>query len=88
MIILKTIIWFVLGAPVGSFIGGNMFKNMGSIESFKILTVVALITCVVQIIVSQLMELFSKANDKNDSYKKVATNDNLNNGEDNATEAL
>jgi len=51
---------FVLGSPVGSFIGGYMFKIIGSISSFKILSVLVLITCIVQIIVNQMIDRFSK----------------------------
>lgn len=51
---------FVLGSPVGSIIGGYMFKIIGSISSFKILSVLVLLTCIVQIIVNQMIDRFSK----------------------------
>lgn len=59
---------------MGSFVGGNMFKNIGSIESFKILTVVAFVVCVVQIIVNRLIQRFSKNDKVKDQYRKVVTN--------------
>lgn len=59
---------------MGSFVGGNMFKSIGSIESFKILTVVAFVVCVVQIIVNQLIQRFSKNDKVKDQYRKVVTN--------------
>jgi MFS family permease len=49
-----------IGNSVGSFVGGYMFKIIGSISSFKILSVFVLITCIVQIIVNQMIDRFSK----------------------------
>jgi len=51
---------FVLGTPVGSLVGGYMFQIIGSISSFKLLSVLVLITCIVQIIVNQMINRFSK----------------------------
>ncbi|XP_022179023.1 major facilitator superfamily domain-containing protein 6-like isoform X2 [Myzus persicae] len=48
-----------IGTPIGSFVGGYMFKMIGSIASFKILSVLVLITCIVQIIVNQMINRFS-----------------------------
>lgn len=54
-----------------------MFQNFGSIASFKILMVVALVTCITQIIISQLIYRFSKKEDtRKDEYRKVATKNN------------
>jgi len=51
---------FVLGTPIGSLVGGYMFQIIGSISAFKLLSVLVLITCVVQIIVNQMINRFSK----------------------------
>jgi len=51
---------FVLGTPIGSLVGGYMFQIIGSISSFKLLSVLLLITCIVQIIVNQVINRFSK----------------------------
>lgn len=65
----------VLGAPIGSFVGGYMFKHFGSIASFKVLSVVAFFTCVIQIIVNYILRRFSKNEDVKDIYTKVQTKD-------------
>ncbi|CAI6371832.1 unnamed protein product [Macrosiphum euphorbiae] len=49
-----------IGTPIGSLIGGYMFQIIGSISSFKLLSVLVLITCIVQIIVNQMINRFSK----------------------------
>lgn len=70
---------YVLGAPVGSFIGGYMFKNVGSIGSFKLLTVIAFITCATQIVVNYYIDRRSKNGQlKNVVYSEVQTRDDKN----------
>ncbi|CAI6371734.1 unnamed protein product [Macrosiphum euphorbiae] len=49
-----------LGVPMGSFLGGYVFDRYGSIDSFKILSGVALVICVIQFTVTQLINRFSK----------------------------
>ncbi|CAH1726834.1 unnamed protein product [Aphis gossypii] len=49
-----------LGTPIGSLIGGYMFKIIGSIASFKILSALAIVTCIIQIIVTRMINRFSK----------------------------
>jgi len=66
---------YVLGAPIGSFVGGYMFKHIGSIASFKLLSVVAFFTCVIQIIVNYLLKRLSKNEEVKDIYSKVETKD-------------
>ena len=66
----------VLGAPIGSIVGsGYMFKHIGSIASFKVLSVVAFFTCAVQIIVNYILKRLSKNEDAKDIYSKVQTKD-------------
>jgi len=69
------LIGYVLGAPIGSFVGGYMFKHIGSIASFKILSVAAFFTCVIQIIVNYILKRLSKNEDVKDIYNKVETKD-------------
>lgn len=69
------LIGYVLGAPIGSFVGGYMFKHIGSIDSFKLLSVVAFFTCVIQITVNYLLKRFSKNEEVKDIYSKVETKD-------------
>uniref|UniRef100_A0A2S2RAT1 Major facilitator superfamily domain-containing protein 6 n=1 Tax=Sipha flava TaxID=143950 RepID=A0A2S2RAT1_9HEMI len=65
-----------IGSPLGSLIGGYMFKTIGSIASFKILSVVAFTTCITQIIVNQLIVRWSKnGHIKDKEYSKVETKD-------------
>ncbi|XP_015372474.1 PREDICTED: uncharacterized protein LOC107167801 [Diuraphis noxia] len=64
-----------IGAPIGSFVGGYMFKHIGSIASFKLLSVVAFFTCVIQIIVNYILKRLSKNEDVKDIYSKVKTKD-------------
>lgn len=45
-------VFCVSGVPIGSLVGGYMFKRIGSIDSFKILSLIAFITCVVQVVVN------------------------------------
>lgn len=52
-----------------------MFKNIGSIASFKLLTVIAIITCISQIIINYLINYFAENKDVNDIYGKVETED-------------
>jgi len=80
-IILMTLIGYVLGAPIGSFVGGYMFKHIGSIDSFKLLSVVAFFTCVTQITVNYLINRLTINEDVKDRYSKVETKDD-NLGED------
>lgn len=54
-----------------------MFKNIGSINSFKILSVIALITCITQICVNRLINRFNKNEAAKDTvYSIVMTTDN------------
>lgn len=53
-----------------------MFKNIGSIASFKILSVVTLVACITQIAVNYLINRLSKNEDHKDIYVKVDTKDN------------
>lgn len=67
--------FLVLGAPIGSFIGGYMFKSIGSIASFKIFGVIAFITCIIQFVFNYLMNRLSKNEDIKETYDKVETKD-------------
>ncbi|VVC36477.1 Major facilitator superfamily domain,Major facilitator superfamily associated domain [Cinara cedri] len=49
-----------IGSPIGSFVGGYLFNRFGSIFSYKILSGVALTTCVSQIVINQLTNRLSK----------------------------
>jgi len=51
---------FILGTPIGSLVGGYMFQTIGSISSFKLLSVLVLITGIVQIVVNHMINRFSK----------------------------
>ncbi|XP_025199984.1 major facilitator superfamily domain-containing protein 6-like [Melanaphis sacchari] len=70
-----------IGAPIGSFVGGYMFKHSGSIDSFKLLSVIVFFTCVIQIIVNYLINRLTINEDAKDIYSKVETKDD-NLGED------
>lgn len=66
------------GSPLGSLIGGYMFKSIGSINTFKILSFVALTTCLTQIVVNQSIVRWSKNKDIKDTlYCKVETKDTV-----------
>jgi len=64
--------YFVLGAPVGSFVGGHIFFRFGSITSFKMLSGTALAICIIQTTVNLLMNRYSK--DKNFKENASSTN--------------
>jgi len=53
---------FVLGSPIGCFVGGYLFNQFGSITSFKFLSIFVLAVCFAQTIVNQLINRFSKKN--------------------------
>lgn len=86
--LIKSYIFFS-GAPAGGFVGGYMFKNIGSIASFKILSLMAFITCVIQITVNFTINRFSKNKDgrSNEVYDKVKTKES-DNVDDNTTTLL
>jgi len=63
------IIGCVLGAPIGSIVGGYMFKHIGSIASFKLLSVVSFFTCVIQIIVNYILRRLSKNDDIKSNFQ-------------------
>lgn len=65
----------VSGAPIGSIVGGYMFKRIGSIASFKLLSIIAFFTCAIQIIVNYMLRRLSKNSDVKDIYSKVQTKD-------------
>jgi len=65
----------VLGAPIGSFVGGYMFKNIGSIASFRLLSMAAFFICVIQVISNYILKRMSKNEDVKDMYNKVKTKD-------------
>lgn len=52
--------FFILGAPIGSSVGGYLFSRFGSSTSFKYLSCFALAVCITQSIVNQLINHFSK----------------------------
>ncbi|KAL4085458.1 hypothetical protein QTP88_027316 [Uroleucon formosanum] len=64
-----------IGAPIGSIVGGYMFKRIGSIASFKLLSIIAFFTCAIQIIVNYMLRRLSKNSDVKDIYSKVQTKD-------------
>jgi len=66
---------FVLGVPFGSIVGGYSFKTIGSITTFKVLSVVAGITCVTQFVVNSWINRLAKNEDVKDVYNKVDTKD-------------
>lgn len=66
----------VIGGPIGSFVGGFMFKNIGSIASFKILSFIALVMFITQISINYLIDNLTKNKDNKDIYSKVDTKDN------------
>jgi len=68
---------FILGAPFGSIVGGYLFKTIGSIATFKILSVAAGITCVTQFVVNGLINRLAKNEDVKDVYSKVETKDDV-----------
>ncbi|VVC46193.1 Major facilitator superfamily domain,Major facilitator superfamily associated domain [Cinara cedri] len=43
-----------IGTPIGSIVGGYMFKHLGSLATFKILPIIALILCIAQMTINQL----------------------------------
>ncbi|VVC33508.1 Hypothetical protein CINCED_3A015748 [Cinara cedri] len=49
-----------IGVPIGSFVGGYLFNRFGSIFSFKILSGMAVTSCVLHIVVTQLTNRLSK----------------------------
>lgn len=51
---------FGIGIPLGSFVGGFMFDRFGSITSYAIVSGVAFSICIIQIIVNQLINRYSK----------------------------
>lgn len=57
-----------------------MFKNIGSIASFKVFGVIASVTCVTQFVFNYLMNRLSKNEDAKEIYDKVDTKDD---GDDN-----
>ncbi|CAI6363529.1 unnamed protein product [Macrosiphum euphorbiae] len=59
-----------IGVPIGSFIGGYLFKRFGSISSFSIFSYIAFAVCVIQTIANQLITRFSK----NDIIKEEVSN--------------
>jgi len=71
----------VLGGPIGSIVGGYMFKHIGSIATFKLLSVVAFSTCAVQIIVNYILRRLSKNDDVKDINSNVQTKDDHIKGE-------
>uniref|UniRef100_A0A2S2PG69 Major facilitator superfamily domain-containing protein 6-B n=1 Tax=Schizaphis graminum TaxID=13262 RepID=A0A2S2PG69_SCHGA len=64
-----------IGAPIGSFVGGYMFKHIGSIDSFRLLGIVAFFTCIIQITVNYLINRLTINEDPKDIYSKVETKD-------------
>ena len=77
---------FILGVPIGSFIGGYLFNHFGSITSYKCISGFALAVCIYQMTIQKLINRFSK----NDTVKeevscssyftvdpKLSVNDNL-----------
>lgn len=76
---------FVLGAPFGSIVGGYSFKTIGSIDTFKVLSVVAGVTCVIQFLVNGLINRLVKNEDIKDVYITVKTNDNVDEENDGTT---
>ncbi|CAI6362092.1 unnamed protein product [Macrosiphum euphorbiae] len=74
-----------IGAPIGSIVGGYMFKHIGSIATFKWLSVVAFLTCAVQIIVNYILRRLSKNDDVKDINRNVQTKNDHIKGEINLT---
>ncbi|CAI6361482.1 unnamed protein product [Macrosiphum euphorbiae] len=70
-----------IGGPIGSIVGGYMFKHIGSIATFKLLSVVAFSTCAVQIIVNYMIRRLSKNDDVMDINSNVQTKDDHIKGE-------
>lgn len=70
---MKRLVFFILGAPFGSVVGGYLFKTIGSIATFKLLSVAAGVTCVTQIVVNGLINRLAKNEDVKDVYSKVET---------------
>ncbi|XP_060874149.1 major facilitator superfamily domain-containing protein 6-like [Metopolophium dirhodum] len=64
-----------IGAPIGSIVGGYMFKHIGSIATFKLLSMVAFVTCAIQIIVNFILRRLSKNDDVKDMNTNVQTKD-------------
>lgn len=49
-----------IGSPIGNCIGGFSFEHIGSITTFKILSGIALATCIIQMVVNQILNRFLK----------------------------
>lgn len=74
----KIYYWLVSGSPIGSLLGGFMFKNIGSINYFKLLSIMSIITCITQVFVNHLISRFSRNKDVKDNvYSIVETTDNI-----------
>lgn len=65
---------------MGSFVGGFMVDRFGSITSYAIVSGVAFSICIIQIIVNQLINRYSKITNFKENRtvdRNAAVNDNL-----------
>ncbi|XP_060874136.1 major facilitator superfamily domain-containing protein 6-A-like [Metopolophium dirhodum] len=67
-----------IGSPIGSIIGGYMFKHIGSIATFKMLSVVAFFICAIQIIVNYILRRLSKNDDINSNVQTKDIKNDIN----------
>lgn len=74
-ITLKTSIFYVLGASIGYFARDYMFKHMGSISSFKLLSVAAFFICAIQIIVNYFIQRVPEDEETKSITSQVGTID-------------
>ncbi|VVC36471.1 Major facilitator superfamily domain,Major facilitator superfamily associated domain [Cinara cedri] len=65
-----------VGAPVGSLTGGFMFKNLGSINSFRLLGLIAFVMFVSQTTVNYILNRLNGNEDTKDTYTVVAIEEN------------
>lgn len=70
----------VSGSPIGCFIGGYLFKQFGSITTYRILSFCAFFTCIIHIMINYLIQrCFTKENIKQiKSCKTQHTDVNVN----------
>lgn len=72
--------FIVLGLPIGCSVGGYLFDRFGSITTFKLISGIALLTCMIQVTANLLVNRWAKNDELKDRYSKVEIKDDA--GED------